>query len=582
MKPPESEDRSRPEWLAVAALTAIGFGLRSWPIGQLGLNHFDEGIYALVASWSLGPKGLAGLDPMLIPYAPPGYPILGGLASWLLGRSDGAMIAVSQVAGTLTIPVVAWLGRRTFGPGAGFASATFCAFSGPHIAFSRMALTDVSFLLAWLIAIGAGMRFLERPGMVRAILMGLAVGLAQQFKYNGWLSGGIVVASAVWGIFVSPDERRVSAILKTFGWGILAAGVAWLVAWPWYAFVEAHGGYAALLRHQRSYLGGFGDWWPNLLIQMDQAAALSGDGWIVVPALSVLGLGLLVIDPQAWRPLLPDFAKAGRLAGISFCILTEVFFYDSPHKLGLLIAPFALFGATSTRRLVGMSWMVLALLTPFYHPYARLWLPIQAVQWLLLGWLMTCGVGVILTRRLGVESWSRFERLRKFMRTESGVLLMFMVGILYAKIGRLESGHFGLLGPSDLLYQATIRVSEILPKEVQGLRLLVRPPVTYYLAGRVALYPMDGSDQLQKRSNPRVWALVDSTILRSEPGGISGWSEHNLPDRFAKDWEVVETIPTNPSFPTLLDLDPTTATSTGGDRTYPLWLLRPRTAKVRR
>jgi dolichyl-phosphate-mannose-protein mannosyltransferase len=75
MKPPESEDRSRPEWLAVAALTAIGFGLRSWPIGQLGLNHFDEGIYALVASWSLGPKGLAGLDPMLIPYAPPGYPV---------------------------------------------------------------------------------------------------------------------------------------------------------------------------------------------------------------------------------------------------------------------------------------------------------------------------------------------------------------------------------------------------------------------------------------------------------------------------------------------------------------------------
>src|SRR5271169_2062809 len=124
MESPKAEDRTRREWLAVAALAVIGLGLRSWPVGRLGLSHFDEGIYALVASWSLLPKGLAGIDPSLIPYAPPGYPILGGIVYVVLGRSDGAMIAVSQIAGTLTIPVVAWLGRRTFGPGAGFASAT--------------------------------------------------------------------------------------------------------------------------------------------------------------------------------------------------------------------------------------------------------------------------------------------------------------------------------------------------------------------------------------------------------------------------------------------------------------------------
>ncbi len=196
------------------------------------------------------------------------------------------MIAVSQVAGTLTIPVVAWLARRTFGPGAGFAAATFCAFSGPHIAFSRMALTDASFLLAWLLALGAGMRFLERPGVVRAILMGLAVGLAQQFKYNGWLVGGIVIASALLGIVFHREERKVGSILKTFGWGALAAVVAWLVVWPWYRFVEAHGGYSALLRHQQSYLGGWRDWWPNLSIQADQAAALSGGLRLICPAWS--------------------------------------------------------------------------------------------------------------------------------------------------------------------------------------------------------------------------------------------------------------------------------------------------------
>jgi 4-amino-4-deoxy-L-arabinose transferase-like glycosyltransferase len=146
MQEPSSSSGSagRRESLGVVMVTLMGACLRFWPIGRLGLTHFDEGIYALASTWSLTPRGLGGLDPSLISYAPPGYPILGGLLYAILGRSDSAMILVSQLAGIATIPVVAWLGRRTFGPGAGFVSAVFCALSGPHIAFSRMALTDAS------------------------------------------------------------------------------------------------------------------------------------------------------------------------------------------------------------------------------------------------------------------------------------------------------------------------------------------------------------------------------------------------------------------------------------------------------
>ena len=65
-----------------------------------------------------------------------------------------------------------------------------------------MALTDASFLLFWLVAIAMGQRFLERPNPARAVSLGLAVGLAQLFKYNGWISGAIVVATAViWLLF---------------------------------------------------------------------------------------------------------------------------------------------------------------------------------------------------------------------------------------------------------------------------------------------------------------------------------------------------------------------------------------------
>jgi dolichyl-phosphate-mannose-protein mannosyltransferase len=574
MESPKTDDRSRWEWLAVAALTAIGFGLRSWPVGRLGLNHFDEGIYALVASWSLLPKGLAGIDPSLIPYAPPGYPILGGLAYWVLGRSDGAMIAVSQVAGTLTIPVVAWLGRRTFGPGAGYASATFCAFSGPHIAFSRMALTDASFLLAWLLAIGAGMRFLERPGAARAIVMGLAVGLAQQFKYNGWLTGVIVVGSALLVIMTQPDERKPAAIARTFGWGTLAAGAAWLVVWPWFAFVEAHGGYSALLRHQRGYLGGFRDWWPNLMIQADQAMALSGGNLLLlVPVVFTVG------SPWAERPW--PRREEGRLViwlvqvGEMACAISLPWLLSpAPYWLGLVMTPWLLIQDRPSSRLLGSWWLVLSLMTPFYHPYARLWLPYHAANWILMGWLVARGPALYYSYRSRMAA-TRSGRVTFRLALAAALGLYTLGGVV--SIPRLMPGPWAtvrrLLKPSDSLYRATIKVSQVLPDSVKGLRLLARPSVTYYLAGRVALYPMADSEALAKPGDPNVWALVDSAILVSEPG-------RNPITRFAKDWEIVETIRTNPSLPTIFDLDPYAARATEGDWSYPLWLLRPRTSKA--
>src|SRR5207248_11097407 len=36
-------------------------------------------------------------------------------------------------------------------------------------------------------------------------------------------------------------------------------------------------------------------------------------------------------------------------------------------------------------RLVALGWILLGVLTPFYHPYVRLWVPLQAFGWLVLG-----------------------------------------------------------------------------------------------------------------------------------------------------------------------------------------------------
>ena len=163
----------------IAIFTFLGAILRLWNFNRLGLTHFDEGIYAFKGLWSLTPGGLWSLDRELIAYAPPLYPIMVGVGYWILpwGMSDLSAIFVSTCCGIATIPVVGWLGRRSFGVGAGAAASAFACLSGPHIAFSRMALTDAPFLLFWLIAIGLGMRFIEKPGVWRAIVFGLAVGL---------------------------------------------------------------------------------------------------------------------------------------------------------------------------------------------------------------------------------------------------------------------------------------------------------------------------------------------------------------------------------------------------------------------
>src|SRR5262249_9638070 len=122
------------EWLVISALTVAGAILRAWAFPRLSLSHFDEGVYAFAGLWSLSRHGLLDLDPGVIAYAPPGFPILVGLSYLVFGVSDYAAIAVSVVAGIVTIPVVGWLGQRTFGPGAGAAAAAFAALAIVHVA----------------------------------------------------------------------------------------------------------------------------------------------------------------------------------------------------------------------------------------------------------------------------------------------------------------------------------------------------------------------------------------------------------------------------------------------------------------
>jgi hypothetical protein len=248
---------------------------------------------------------------------------------------------------------------------------------------------------------------------------------------------------------------------------------------------------------------------------------------------------------------------------------------DAPELTGFLAIPWLF--RKSGGRLIVVWWSVLLISSPFYRPYSRLWLPLEASHWLLMAWIFARAIPYLRVMRFR-EDPAPISRIDRSIAVAS---LMVWVGLgLFVNIGskwtRHASPQADLFASSESLREATYHVSLLLPDEVKGLLLLVRPPVVYYLAGRMTLLPMSGSDSLTLPGRSDIWVLLDSAILRSEKGLKDEESVRNYLERFSKHWEVVQAFPTSLSLPTLLDLDPGAARSESADRNCSLWLLRPR------
>jgi 4-amino-4-deoxy-L-arabinose transferase-like glycosyltransferase len=556
--------RSR-EFLVVVVFTLVGATLRLWSLNRLGLLHFDEGIYAASGLWIFSRNGILDLDPLVIAYAPPGFPFLVGLSYLALGASDLSAILVSIVAGTLTIPAIAWLARRSFGSGAGGVAAAFAAISGALVAFSRLALTDASYLLFWVLALIAGQRFLERPGASRAVVLGLAVGTAQLFKYNGWLAGAaVMLAAAIWPIFHRTQWR--SALAATWSWGLLAALVAAVVYWPWFAFVESHGGYGALLAHQRGYLGGFASWPGHLAVQLAQARALSGGAvWLVSTGLAAGAAILLVGFDSADRGRMSTFILLFTVLIAGLRITPDLAWWVPALWLPCVfrarkIAP------SSSIILLYAGWLILLLLTPFYHPYARLWLPLHAFECVFLG-------GVVGVVHSGLEEAARSSPDAKSSQHRRPAMidwfasLAAMAVVIHAAIyftpthpwNRARPGLLarssalpGLLAPSDSLKSATASIRRDLPKTVKTLRVFARPPVTFYLRQMAgpSFERQATLRELLRPGDPQTWALLDTALL------MQGEDLRMKLNQSSIDWNVARAIPTPLSMPVLLDINP--------------------------
>ncbi len=531
------------EAAAIAAFMVIGAILRFWGEASLGLNHFDEGVFATSAYTMLSPKGIAGINPLDRYFGPPGFPILVSYSYLLFGISDVAAILVSQVAGILTIPALGWVGRRTFGPGAGAMAAGLLAMAGPSVVFSRMALTDTTFLLAWIIAIGLGTMFLERPGILRAILFGAAVGLAQNVKYNGYLPGFTIALAAIAGcLWPAADGRRHAGF--ALARGLIAAVAAAVVYWPWFHYVDHQpGGYADLLRHHRTYLTGWGSWLTNWRLQMSQATALSGSiygqvnwGMIAWP-LSLLG-GVYAASGRK-----PSAMEYGAILAGAILFGTSP---NAPWWITLFSLPWLLTDHRQSVRVVGFWWTIMAILTPFYHPYARLCLPMHAAAWVVLG-SFAPAIGTV-------------ARIPVSPRTIAIALAIGVAMIQDLAIPPRAHPLPGLLASTDSLRMACERLDRTRELAVQSgagpmrIRVLGRPSAVYYLGlfGTGRIYREIDLVGLSENIQPGDWAVLDDTIL---PGFEAGKA---FDPRWRRAMSPV-LIPDGMSLPTLLDINPNQA-----------------------
>jgi 4-amino-4-deoxy-L-arabinose transferase-like glycosyltransferase len=349
---PREQPISRYELWAVVAITLLGAAVRFAFPSAMAIEHYDEGVYA--SNLLFPDQDYRYPDRHL--YAPSLIPALIEWSIILFGDKGIAPMLPSLLFGTLTIPLIWWVGRQWFGPLSGIAAAILLSLSDFHIAFSRSTLTDVPLCFWLLLAVYFFERSFRDLSWPTAIAAGLNTGLAWWTKYNGWLPLAIGLSGLMsWLFFASRDERQLRQRLCLFGLGTLTA----LAVWGPYWWSLPHG-YGEVARNHRQYVVGFSGWWSGF-IQQSEFQQFNMRGATGVSWIAVFLMLFVTVSPRFSRllnfpqPQLPP----------------------SPKEIRLRFSEWFL-----------VAWFLgMALATPLYRPYPRLAMPWAMATFLGFGWL---------------------------------------------------------------------------------------------------------------------------------------------------------------------------------------------------
>ena len=348
--------------IGILALAGL---LRFEGLSAKGLTHFDEGAYALTAEAIGSGRGMDGWYPQQVWLAPPVFYGVSALGIRYGLDPTHATQFIAAVFGVLGVAAIWCLGRSWSGrTDVAHAVALMLALSPHHLTFSRVGLTDTAFLFWFLVSLLVITAAERRRSLVLSAFAGLAVGVAWNTKYHGWL------ALVIWFCALLATQRKSSGTERTqalmrLGIAGLTAGLCYL---PWYLHVAAQpGGYAALVEQHQSFLKP-GNLTHNLRVQLESASFFAThSGW----GLALVGAGIAV-------------ALLRRRTALLAYTLLVVLSRGEPAWCvpALVVAGLAGLRSAWRGRLdasLGFAFLCcFTLLTPLYHPYARLLLPFVA------------------------------------------------------------------------------------------------------------------------------------------------------------------------------------------------------------
>jgi 4-amino-4-deoxy-L-arabinose transferase-like glycosyltransferase len=370
----------------VLVTLVVALGLRAWQPQHLGIGHYDEGVYAISAT-GLAAWPDAELFPGQVKFSPPVWITMMAAVTRVAGvPADQAALVLNVVIGTALAVAAALLALRWFGPVAGLTTGLLAATSPLGVMLSRSGLTDPSFALAFLVAVAAMIAAIERRSLVATLLAGFLAGVAWNTKYHGWFVLVIGVGALAWCMLAArrPGARRFAAgpvLARLTSIGVLA-GALYL---PWAIYMRGASGGGGLRGMVDYYLSLMSaEWVGTAMRHAAMQEFLDGHpARLAVP----LAIGVTAL-------LAPVAVSIRRLIAVLGVAVVATWLGGSLLPLALLAAlgVAALLRGEASRYRTGvlLAWVGLWLVAaPFYHPYARLILPLMVVLALLAGRGMT-------------------------------------------------------------------------------------------------------------------------------------------------------------------------------------------------